>query len=58
MDCEQKFRAHGCKYKHIFEHQQLLLVKVCLFTCPAPAGEEIKRVFLVSAGFKVEYFGT
>lgn len=39
-----------------FEHLQLLLDKVCLFTWPALAGEEMKRVFLVSAGFKLEDF--
>lgn len=39
-----------------FEHLQLLLDKVCLFTWPALAGGEMKRVFLVSAGFKLEDF--
>lgn len=42
----------------IFEQLQLLLDNISLFTQPALAGGEMQRVFLVSAGFKLDYFGT
>lgn len=42
----------------IFEHLHVLLDKVCLFTQASVSGGELKSVFLVLAGFKLEYFGT
>lgn len=42
----------------ICEHLHLLLDEVCLFTWASVSGGELKSVFLVLSGFKLEYFGT